>query len=1151
MQKANFVNQPASPDWLLTKAIREKTPIVLVLGQDAWSFRGAPDPILSLALSRLGRSEDVTRGWPALFGLESLPDDFYQWLSERFARRVQAGWLEDVARLPWSAVFTSSLDPNLRYAFESPRRDPQVILTGDEVPIAARSTARTPIYYLFGRAGVADTRAMPPRNRNELRARQSIHAIPILNRLPETATALGLIVVDGFTPGRDWLNLDPLLAAIEQSPPGQVIWCGWQGDDTSELGQEIGELVRRGQVVTTSFRLGTLIADLGALGRLGDLTTPSLEQAGVISFKGREQSFSPSPEIRIRVEAATSIVDDSWTAFQAPLGQDAEYAAFRRFHGDTEGPRMLVEGTRYGFAVTRDFENRLWQLVQSAVEDHARFDEPLIVHGQSGTGKSIALARIVAKVREAMRAAVLYSVARIPQSTDIDAFCEAAEHGGAVATVVICDCNAPVHRYRELLLSLRSRGRRVIVLGSGYRQVDLAANPPRTLVEAPDALSDTERDQLARLMGRFGGGPTPEKVGHDRNVLATLYRTLPVSRARLTVGLGREARAAEDTLRQRGEERVQRGPRSQLAEQLIAAGLATEDEQLLQDRIDDVLEAADDAAGQLIDLVMVPGRLNCHVPINLLLRAVTAHRVKIDLAVVARMFRGLDLFRWRRSDEEAEELFVSPRLTLEADLICRRRLIDARAEGLILVILIKAARLSWDAGGSERRFLLDLVQQLGPDGPLGSRYRESYLAAARALTELRNSYGMNDTSLMLQESALRRAAVREEVIPETARLAVLEEAREAVQTAIDKLGEQKGRVSPRARANLAVERASIYGFLATDRAQRRATSQEVWSAYEAARAAARAAVGMTTGYFPLDVSLWIPADLLQTADLPEERRMELQADIHSVLERIDPRSLPPEQRERFNKRRYSLGDLLRLPNLSEEAFAALDAEGSTAGYYLRARSIGPVIGHAAQDEVRPEDRKSAAEAAKFLRRNWQKIQADERCLRLLLQYEWIMATGRQLLRGERMPLPTDGEARRELLSLVRAVNTAAGVGSDNALRYLEAVFEWLIGDERHAQDIWRDLARETDFLDPRRVIRRHTLATEDGSPQVFSGRIESEPESGRFTVRVDNLNRRVQLLSRDFLGFELGYGQSVPRFGIAFNYIGPIADPISRRGGGA
>jgi hypothetical protein len=203
-----------------------------------------------------------------------------------------------------------------------------------------------------------------------------------------------------------------------------------------------------------------------------------------------------------------------------------------------------------------------------------------VVHGQSGTGKSIALARLAARTRKTGKAAVHYSSARIPYSAEIDGFCEAAEQSGAVATLLICDCNASIGRYRELLLGLRSRGRRAVVLGSSYRYIDTGGRTTRTLIGAPDALSDLERDQIALLIGQFADDTQPIRIGHDRNVLAVLYRMLPASRHRLSTGLGREARPVEEILRDRGGEKRPREPGTKLAEQLIAAGFAAENEDI-------------------------------------------------------------------------------------------------------------------------------------------------------------------------------------------------------------------------------------------------------------------------------------------------------------------------------------------------------------------------------------------------------------------------------------------------------------------------------------------------------------------------------------------------------------------------------------------
>jgi hypothetical protein len=526
------------------------------------------------------------------------------------------------------------------------------------------------------------------------------------------------------------------------------------------------------------------------------------------------------------------------------------------------------------------------------------------------------------------------------------------------------------------------------------------------------------------------------------------------------------------------------------------------------------------------------------------MRAVVTDSGQEELSTIIYLFQGLDLFRWRRFENDGEEILISPRLVLEAELICRRRLINATGEGAQFVKLINAARLSWDAG-AERKFLLDLIHSMVPDGPLKNRYRQTYLDAARALTELRSRYGISDPSLMLQEAALRRTAIRENTVDPGDQLKILEEAREAVQAGMDLLAGQTGRGARYSRSNLSVERAAIYGFLATYRAQQSANPQEIWSAYQAAKTAARAAISISEGYYPIDVSLWVPADLIDIPNLPSHQKLELLADIHSMLDRIDPESLPPEQRERFNQRLYNLGDKLKLPELSNIAFAALEAEGSMAGYYLRARSIGPKLEYEQANEAAAEDRVKAANAVKFLRANWQKIENDERCLRYLLECEWIAVVGQRLLRGERGALPAGDNERRDFLKLVKSLR-AIETSPDHNLSYLEAVLSWLNNEEQYATQLWRELARETDFIDPRRVIRRNILTDANRSGLTFSGRVESESDGGRFSIRVGILNRRIQLLSREFQDIELAYGRTVPAFAIAFNYIGPIADPIRR-----
>ena len=135
------------PGDLLLSALQERRPLVLVLGQDAWAESENGHSVLAKALDRLGRHGQLERGWSALLGADPVPDEFDDWLAERFARRVHPHALEVVSELPWSAVFTSSFDPTLKELLRGPSREPAVVLTAQETPLAVRSRARPPLYY--------------------------------------------------------------------------------------------------------------------------------------------------------------------------------------------------------------------------------------------------------------------------------------------------------------------------------------------------------------------------------------------------------------------------------------------------------------------------------------------------------------------------------------------------------------------------------------------------------------------------------------------------------------------------------------------------------------------------------------------------------------------------------------------------------------------------------------------------------------------------------------------------------------------------------------------------------------------------------------------------------------------------------------------
>jgi hypothetical protein len=1136
----------------LLKALADRRPLVLFLGQDIWSSPGRPDPTLSHLLNRIGRTEHYTSGWSAALKGDGLSAGDMEWITERFQRNVQPEGMQELLSIAWSAVFTTSIDPTLVRRIETHGRQPESILAKEHFARVPRSHSRPPFYYLFGRSNETLSDFKSPCTRNELHQRTATHANNMLNRIAETVTPLGFLIVEGYSSGRDWLAIDDFLAPLSTAVGLQILWFGATTPVQSEF---FTDLVKKGTIVPCEKRLIDVVTELRARGTLESSTSILPDGPGVISINDNK-FVNVSPSLRLRVEASAAIIDDTWTDELPPLDDLAATEAFRRFHGDLDGLRNLVEGIDRGFAVKRDFENKLWSEVNTILRDQT--DRFLVLHGQSGTGKTVAIARLAYELRKIRRLPVLCSYGRTPQATDIEAFCREAELAGAPHTVILCDANLPLEHYRDLSNALKSKGRRVLVVGTCYRMESLRPGVTITPVEANIDVSPGEANALKSLVTKFGGDilllqGTALQSGY---ALALIYRILSASRERIISGVSAEARAAETQLRVRARKVQVSKLRSALAEQLIAAGFHNGTVSLF-DPDQEGAEFGTDAPGRLIDYVMVVGRLNCLIPVNLLIRVLRGEGGFLDISQIGELFSELDLFRWRMADSEGSDFLIAPRLQLEAELICRRRLSNIDREIDYLVELIEGVRANDVDKSAEIHFLLDLLQKLDKNGPRKDTYARGYGRIAESLTTLRIRHKVQDASLMLQESAFRRAAIswhdrftsqQSDLLPDDVRYSLLDKAREVVEFAIREISKGNLRAGRKTKESLHVERASIYGYLAVASAKSGAPQDAIWSAYLAARVAVGHAMAISGNYYPLDVGLWTPVDILGSNALSPEQIAEMRADIYSTLDQVEPDMLPPSQLHQFEQRRLRVSDVLGDQSMKEEAYSHLESISPAVAYFLRARSMCSGIFGEADGPFDRTTQEKAEAAARFLTERKSAIASDTRCLHLLLQVQWVAATGHRLLHGDRKAIPFDVKRRIEIYNTVCDLNSAAGDGARFPFRFLEATLAWMEGETERARAMWATLSRDTEYEDPSRVIRRLYIADESGQPKKLRGRLLKQRNDAHWLISVEDVQGDVDLLSRDFKNEDLQLGREIRDFAIAFNYLGPIADPMSRYG---
>ena len=1151
------MSSPTDPIEILTRALQNKQPLVLVAGQ---SFDSANDAILESLLARVDCT-DRDSGWLAALN-QGLSAADMAWISERFDRCVPSDAAAAIFDVAWSAVFTSSIDPRFARRFETRGRQPESVLSKDTYAKVPRSRSRPPIHYLFGKSDETVAYAQAPGNQIDLTRRLILHATELLNRIAETATVPGLVVIAGYRPSADWMPLDSLLAPLSGPIGPKVLWFGRPEKLDSGLADA---MIKRGSLIVTEKSLASAISQLEIRGVLDIAGSVAPDDPGMVSLsKGAVLDITPA--LRLRVEASAAIVDDGWTEELDPLGDSERYDAFRRFHSTLGNFRLLVEGVSREFAVEREFEQTLWQTVKDELEQFGQVDsdDVIILHGQSGTGKSIALARLTRKIRRELGLPVVVATNRIPNPADIEAFCLDAELLGAKATVLICDASQPPQRYDDLASALRSRGRRLLIVGTCYRMKAQSGGESNRLVEAPASVSPDEFSAFKELLNTFGHPDTDYYPQTTDSIFAMLYRRLPASRERLASGVSTEAKVTESIVQELAQNVPLSSTRlSPLAQQLIELGLASSTLSLFEE--DEKL------AGRLVDYVMVAGRLDCAVPVNVIFRLL-GQADGLHQDQITYLFADLDLFRWKE-DEEGADFLISPRIQLEAELICRHRLTPEQEIDRLLD-LIGSVRFGLDQS-AERSFLLNLLFMIDRNGPRKEAYRSGYLQFADALKQLREQNRISDPDLVLRECVFRRREVFQSQHRSDAgrtaeeRLTILDDARDIIEKTLRQIDDEIITVPRKTKQSLVAERSAIYGYLAIERTQY-SGGEDFWSDYLAARTASEKAIGLGRNAYPIDIALWTAGDVLKLKrdEMSDAQRAEVLADLHATIdvadevfrvqgkkdgipndfqEYTDPDEgmVALDQKTRYLERRSRVADIMGDAKLSDATLIELESVAPAATTFLMAKRWTEPV-DMSEPPFDDKTRKIAAQAADYISNRVKKgIVLDDRCQRLLLRLRWAQATGERLMFNQRGCTPVDKDLIFELREIVSALNEQAGADARNRERFLEAVLCWLLKDANRAIEIWRSLSRDTDYEDRARVGRWLVETDENGSPRQFRGRVEARKENN-WQVRVEGIEKPISLLAYDFPNDDLAQGRELRGFGIAFNYIGPIADPLSR-----
>lgn len=1026
----------------------------------------------------------------------------------------------EVVAFGWSGVYTSRVDASVGEEYASSSRTVQRFGPMRSAP--SRSTQELQVRHLFGGLLLPDDEL--PGSDAVTRATRRMSGLQELTRLAtETITPRGVLVIEGWG-SSDSLRSDDLMPILSQLGPGQVHLFSAEPHADDEF---VRDLVRRGILVAHTETLESALTELANRGALPS-KPGGTHSAHVIPIGERFVPVDVALWNEIRRSARPVDLD----LLRPPsFGSSASrYQEFRAFMGAPDGaPRW--SGLAAGMNLRRDFETDLAKAVNVALDDPSSF-APVIVAGQTSTGKSVALASLATNLAASGRAVVLHQSRRTsrPSFDDIEKFAQWSEEEGARAVVFVWDGMTDVSEYESMARRLHARGRRVVVVGSTYMSQSTRAD----VIEAPAFLSTEEIQGLTALLSSFDIDVAPKPGPVDSSFLAFLYRALPETEYSLRHGLAAEMRAAERGLieltAKNAEVRDLSSRMTAIESAFAAAGYALrfdDNSPLIDDnQLYDTSFEERSAIQRVTTLVVVAGRYGLPVPIDLALRVLGREGSQS----IRTALTTYDIIR--DQEDGTGELSLVARSRLEALLLAQHEIPLAVEAEVVETIIANVRTANGFSTTDEVNFLVQLLELVGANGP-ETRFRAYYLRFADALRARREDGGTTNPRLVLQESALIRAHVHwqqtKELSTTDQRVLLLEHNRDTLQ---DVLADDS--VRGLIRLSLAVELASTLGAITheiTHSSEVTPGDLGLTMRLDDIFGAVKAALAIDpTNVHPIDVLAWATRDALESGGLSEALRIDRAASALAMIESIDRASISAAKSAQLDERSATIESLVKNDDAVWRHLSALDLNQDPAATYFLAQF---------------DAREGAGGEARALTRlnNSAVTLTDWRCANLFLNLSWKNATGSELLRGEREPLFLSERDSNHLRTLIARLENVE-LPDSYRLTYVRGMLGFISGDYASARRDFRSVQEATRQL-ARRLHTTNVVADGSGRARLFSGRVQwGQGRAGDLWVNELGIAVRFDPL-RFFASGEVGNNQSIPRFTVGFKLsTGAVAEPV-------
>lgn len=802
-------------------------------------------------------------------------------------------------------------------------------------------------------------------------------------------------------------------------------------------------------------------------------------------------------------------------------------------------------GYSYGFNLHRNYEDELYKKAKKGLESVGKpNNKPLLVVGQTGTGKSISLAAIAYKIFNEKKypvvyindpdvnfyANVEYKQKGINRKTSLafnalDALVERLENLGAKAIFLVWDTSS-YSTGREmcyrLYQALLARGRKVYLLSTAYELsnssnvIDIEENyveesvMNKKFVECKATVEiSNEIEQLKEILlhkcnmiEQSVDSIINYYIRNSSNYLSMFYQAFDILRGNLSKGVFKEASANLQDLDKILKDGVNN---FSFVNNVFAHALKKIESDLINAKIVDELVDIDDAEKKTIEVakddfikcIAVCSQFKLKMPYDFALRILGTYNEQIIKILTKSTFFVI-------TKDYHENYEISLRTPLESAMYISAKTMTPLDEVVCIEKMLDLMNPSGEYGQQkEVRLCEKIIRIIGPNNAENrNRYRKGYPEIIDALKRLRGERNIWEPILISQEiTYLREYYGRDKSLDIGTRIKVLEEAVKIADDVLNRI-EYSG-ISIGIRNAIIVESANSKLILC----QLKGTNDTLL--FKELRRDLRNVIRYDSLNYYAYVTLLKGSIIEFGNEIDRIKQLELLESMCSVADEIMFENPEVANSEYFQRQVTEIYLLLEDTTVVKTYIEELVSNGCSAGLYVMTKKM---LLESGVDFKKPIENKKQERTCREVysifndERYKVVLNESEPCQYMLLNVIWLMNNKEPIyLEGECWITRMSENVWRELLNLcnnyiLRFCNDTEDIHKfAKNIQYIKALCLGQLRQYNESIAALRNI-EEDSTLGLRRVFTKHMLCDENGVPRKFTGRLGKYDEISRSGV---------------------------------------------------